>query len=366
MKEFKPLPSQPAPADIIGPVAWLKENLFSSLGNSIVTLLGIAFVVTIFPPIFDWVFWSADWAGSSQDDCSKEGACWVFIGAWLQQFFYGSYPDEQLWRINLCFFLLPVIITAQYVLPQEVRKKIGIWLIISYPLVCAIVLDGRLLGLTYVGTDEWGGFMLNIFLASAGIVASLPLGIVWALGRRSEMGFIRSVCVVCIEFFRGVPLLALLFMGSVMLPFFFPEGAEVNKLLRTFIAITLFQSAYMAEVVRGGLQAIPQGQYEAADSLGLGYWQKMRLIILPQALKISIPNIVSIFISLFKDTTFVILIGLFEVLTTLQSALTNSFWLGGHAPEGYVFVAAVFWVCCFSMSKMSASLERKLETGHKR
>jgi general L-amino acid transport system permease protein len=366
VKEFKPLPSQPAPVDTVGPVAWLKVNMFSSIGNSIASILGIAFLVTLLPPLFDWLFLSANWVGESQEDCTKDGACWVFIGAWMQQFIYGAYPTEEIWRINLCFLLLFAVIISQYLMPSDLRKKLGLWIIILFPVVTVIIVDGRLIGLEYVSTDYWGGFALNVFLAAAGIIASLPLGIVWALGRRSDMGFLRSVCVVCIEFFRGVPLLTLLFMGSVMLPLFFPEGTEVDKLLRTFIAITLFQSAYMAEVIRSGLQAIPQGQYEAADSIGLSYWQKTRLIILPQALKISIPNIVSTFISLFKDTTFVIIIGLFEILTTLQSALTNSNWLGGHAPEGYVFVAAVFWVCCFSMSLISASIERKLNTGHKR
>jgi general L-amino acid transport system permease protein len=365
VKKFKPLPSQPAPIDTVGIIGWLRANMFSSIGNSIASIIAIAFVITIVPPIIDWGFTSANWAGDSQEDCTKDGACWVFVGAWMQQFIYGAYPESQLWRINISFLLLPTVIIAQYYMPDELRKKVGLLLIFSYPIICAAILDGRLLGLDYVSTDYWGGFALNIFLASSGIVASMPLGILWALGRRSDMSFARSVCVVSIEFFRGVPLLTLLFMGSVMLPLFFPAGTEVNKLVRTFIAIWLFQSAYMAEVIRSGLQAIPQGQYEAADSLGLGYWTKMRLIILPQALKISIPNIVSTFISLFKDTTFVIIIGLFEILTTVQSALTNSNWLGGYWIEGYVFVAGVFWVFCFGMSRISASIEAKLNTSHK-
>ncbi len=365
MKKFKPLPSRPAPNDTVGALSWLRVNLFSSVGSSLASIVAIYFLVMIIPPIIDWAFISANWIGESQDDCVKEGACWVFVGAWMQQFIYGTYPEEQIWRINLSFLLLPVVIAIQYYMPTELRKKLGLLIILIYPIICAAILDGRLFGLEHVRTDYWGGFSLNIFLASACIIASLPLGIIWALGRRSDMGFLRSVCVVCIEFFRGVPLLTLLFMGSVMLPLFFPEGTDINKLARTFIAITLFQSAYMAEVVRSGLQAIPEGQYEAADSLGLSYWEKTRLIILPQALKISIPNIVSTFISLFKDTTFLIIIGLFELLTTVQSALTNSNWLGGHWIEGYVFAAAIFWICCFTMSLISASIERKLNTEHR-
>lgn len=284
----------------------------------------------------------------------------------MQQLIYGSYPEQELWRVDVALFLLGALIVCQYFIPGHLRKTLGTISIVTYPFIAAMLLDGRPLGLEYVQTDLWGGFSLNLFLATAAIIFSLPISILWALGRRSELPFLRTVCIVFIEFFRGVPVLALLFMGSVMLQLFFPEGFEVNKLFRTFIVLTLFMAGYMAEVIRGGLQAIPKGQYEAADSLGLSYWQKMGLIILPQAMKISIPNILATFIMLFKNTTFVIIIGLFEILNTVQSALTNSNWLGGWATEGYLFVAAIFWVCCFGMSVISRNLEKKLETSHRR
>ncbi len=366
MREFKPSPALPAPQNSVGPLVWIKANLFSSIGNSITTVIILAALLYLVPGIVDWLLISADFRGTTQDDCSKEGACWVFISAWMQQLIYGSYPEQEIWRVNVSLLLLPVLIAAQYFIPKHLRKSAGTLSIVIYPIFCAMLLDGRPLGLEFVATDLWGGFSLNIILATAAIIFSLPISILWALGRRSEMPFIRTVSIIFIEFFRGVPVLALLFMGSVMLQLFFPEGFNVDKLFRTFIVLTLFMAGYMAEVIRGGLQAIPKGQYEAADSLGLGYWQKMGLIILPQAMKISIPNILATFIMLFKNTTFVIIIGLFEILNTVQSALTNSNWLGGHATEGYLFVAAIFWVCCFGMSVISRNLEKTLETGHKR
>jgi general L-amino acid transport system permease protein len=217
-----------------------------------------------------------------------------------------------------------------------------------------------------VRTDYWGGFSLNVLMAAASIIMAFPLSFLWALGRRSEMPFARSLCIVLIEFFRGIPVLALFFMGSVMLPLFFPEGTNVDKLVRVWIVLILFMSGYMAEVFRGGFQAIPNGQYEAADSLGLSYWQKTLLILLPQVIKISMPNILATLVMVFKNTTFLLIIGVFEMLSTTQTALSNSNWLGGHAAEGYLFVGIVFWICCFSMSMLSNSIERKLETDHKR
>jgi len=365
MKEFKPLPALPAPNETVGPVVWIKANLFPNLINSIISIIMISLLASVLPGVFDWIFISADWSGESQADCSKEGACWVFVSIWMQQFIYGSYPDEQLWRINLALIVLVLVIAAPSFLNKDSRNKLGVPLFLLYPFVCAAFLDGRLFGLEYVRTDYWGGFSLNIFLAAASIIIAFPLSFLWALGRRSDMPFVRSVSLILIEFFRGVPVLALFFMGSVMLPLFFPEGTSIDKLLRVWIVLILFMSGYMAEVFRGGFQAIPQGQYEAADSLGLSYWQKTLLIILPQVIKVSMPNILATFVMLFKNTTFLLIIGIFEMLSTTQTALSNSNWLGGHAPEGYLFVAFVFWCCCFSMSMISNSIERKLDTGHK-
>jgi general L-amino acid transport system permease protein len=366
MKIFTPLPAKPAPVETMGIIHWMRENLFSSPLNSIATVSISLLLLSFLPALFDWLFFSANWVGTSQDDCTKDGACWVFIRAWSQQFFYGSYLDGELWRVNLCLISLVTVISAQFFLPVHLRNRVGIPLFLLLPFLCILLLDGRLFGLSYVRTDLWGGFTLNILMAAASIIVAFPLSYLWALGRRSDMPLIRNICILFIEFFRGAPILALFFMGSVMLPLFFPEGVTIDKLVRVWIILILFMAGYMAEVFRGGLQAIPQGQYEAADSLGLGYWQKNLLIILPQTIKIALPNILATFVMVFKNTTFLLIIGISEVLNTAQSALTNSYWLGGHAPEAYLFVGLLFWVCCFSMSMISNSIERKLDTGHKR
>ncbi len=364
MRKFVPKADRVAPDSSIGVVHWLRENLFSNVANSLVTLSILILLWNIIPSMLDWLFFSANWRGSVQEDCTQEGACWVFISAWMQQFFYGSYPDESLWRVNLSLISLAIIIAASLYVPKEWRNNFLIPLFLAFPFICAAFLDGRLFGLEHVSTDHWGGFSLNIFLAAASIILAFPISILWALGRRSDMPFVRSISIVLIEFFRGVPVLALFFMGAVMLPLFFPEGTNVDKLIRVWIVLVLFMSGYMAEVFRGGLQAIPDGQYEAADSLGLSYWQKTLFIILPQVIKVSMPNILATFVMLFKNTTFLLIIGIFEMLSTTQTALSNSNWLGGHAQEGYIFVGVVFWCCCFGMSLISSRIERKLDTHH--
>jgi general L-amino acid transport system permease protein len=236
---------------------------------------------------------------------------------------------------------------------------------VIYPVVAYFLFAGDVFGLEKVETALWGGLFLTILLGTIGIVASFPLGILLALGRRSDMPIARSVCVVFIETIRAVPLITILFMASVMIPLFLPDGMNFNKLMRVLIGITLFSAAYMAEVIRGGLQAIPKGQYEAADAMGLTYWQSMILVILPQALKLVIPGIVNTFIGLFKDTTLVYIVGMFDLLGIIQLASHDSNWLGTTI-EGYAFAGFVYWVICFGMSRYSMAIERKLETGHKR
>jgi general L-amino acid transport system permease protein len=233
------------------------------------------------------------------------------------------------------------------------------------PVVAYVLLLGGIFGLEPVDTNQWGGLMLTLVLAYVGIVAALPIGVALALGRRSEMPVIRTICIGFIELWRGVPLISVLFMASVMLPLFLPEGMNFNKLLRALIGIVMFQSAYMAEVIRGGLQAISKGQFEAASALGLNYFKSMRLIVLPQALKLVIPGIVNTFIALFKDTTLVLIIGLLDILASVQSSILDPAW-SAVATEGYVFAAFCFWIFCFSISRYSQALERKLHTGHKR
>ncbi|MDD0841541.1 amino acid ABC transporter permease [Pseudomonas sp. Gutcm_11s] len=358
-------PSLPPPRMSVGVVGWLRSNLFSSWFNTLLTLLAIYLVWLIIPPLLKWAIFEADWTGTTRADCTSEGACWVFIKERFSQFMYGFYPEELRWRVDLTVWLA-VIGAAPLFVPAMPRKAVyGLAFLVIYPLLAYWLLHGGFLGLSTVSTSQWGGLMLTLVIAAVGISGALPLGILLALGRRSKMPAIRVICVTFIEFWRGVPLITVLFMSSVMLPLFLPEGLHFDKLLRALIGVILFQSAYIAEVVRGGLQAIPKGQYEAAAAMGLGYWRMMGLVILPQALKLVIPGIVNTFIALFKDTSLVIIIGLFDLLNSIKQATTDPAWLG-MATEGYVFAALVFWIFCFGMSRYSMRLERKLDTGHKR
>ncbi|PAU54519.1 amino acid ABC transporter permease [Pseudomonas sp. PIC25] len=358
-------PDLPPPTMSVGVLGWLRANLFSNWFNTLLTLVAIYLIWLIVPPLLKWAFIEADWTGTTRADCTSDGACWVFIKQRFSQFMYGFYPAELRWRVDMAAWLA-VIGAAPLFIRQMPRKAVyGLGFLVVYPLVAFWLLHGGFLGLEDVPTSRWGGLMLTLVIASVGIAGALPLGILLALGRRSNMPAIRVISVTFIEFWRGVPLITVLFMSSVMLPLFLPEGLSFDKLMRALIGVILFQSAYIAEVVRGGLQAIPKGQYEAAAAMGLGYWRMMGLVILPQALKLVIPGIVNTFIALFKDTSLVIIIGLFDLLNSIKQATTDPAWLG-MATEGYVFAALVFWIFCFGMSRYSQHLERKLDTGHKR
>ena len=361
----KMIEARPAPSNTIGPLAWLRANLFSGPINSFFSLLGLYLLYLMLVPTIQWGLINADWVGTSRDDCSREGACWVFINARFTQFIYGLYPRSELWRVDLTFATFAGLIGWLMIPRLPFKRWVALVTLVGFPVFAYFLLYGGHFGLPVVQTHRWGGLMLTLVLAVVGMVGALPIGILLALGRRSQMPIVKSFCVVFIEFWRGVPLITVLFMASVMLPLFMPTGVSVDRLIRAFIGITLFQSAYMAEVVRGGLQAIPRGQEEAAAALGMGYWKRMGLIVLPQALKMMIPGIVNTFISLFKDTTLVMIIGLFDLLGIVQAALSDSRWLG-FALEGYIFAAFMFWIFCFSMSRYSQYLERKLHTGHKR
>jgi len=364
---FRPRPPRPPPANTVGPVRWVRENLFSSPLNGLLTVTALYLLWLLIPPLVDWALLSADFTGSTWDDCTSDGACWVFIGARLEFFIYGHYPPPERWRVDIMFLLLALVLVPQVVpgTPARVRTWLGIFGLTLYPVITGVLLLGGVFDLPFIETGKWGGLMLTLVLSYVGIVAALPIGILLALGRRSNMPAIRALCVVFIELWRGVPLISVLFMASVMLPLFLPDGMTFDKLLRALIGIVMFQSAYMAEVVRGGLQGIPRGQYEAAAALGLGYWRATGLIILPQALKMVIPGIVNTFIALFKDTTLVLIIGLFDVLAIVQASIVDPAW-GRVAVEGYVFAAFCFWVFCFGMSRYSQSLEKALHTGHRR
>lgn len=363
--QYKMIEARPAPRSTVGPVAWLRANLFSGPVNSFFTLLGLYLLYLLLTPTIQWAIINADWIGTSRDDCSREGACWVFVSARFTQFIYGLYPRSEIWRVDVTFATFAALIAWLAIPRLPFKRWVALVTLVGFPIFAYFMLYGGYFGLPVVPTHRWGGLMLTLVLAVVGMVGALPIGILLALGRRSQMPIVKSFCVVFIEFWRGVPLITVLFMASVMLPLFMPTGVSVDRLIRAFIGITLFQSAYMAEVIRGGLQAIPRGQEEAAAALGMSYWMRMGLIVLPQALKMMIPGIVNTFISLFKDTTLVMIIGLFDLLGIVQAALSDSRWLG-FALEGYVFAAFMFWIFCFSMSRYSQYLERKLHTGHKR
>ena len=363
MSTHTPHPYLPPPITNVGVIGWLRTNLFSSWPNTLLTFAALYLVVLIVPPMVQWALLDADWVGDTREACDSGGACWVFVGVRLNQFMYGLYPEAEYWRINLAAVLIVALVIPLFIEKFRWKLQLGFFIIFGYPVIAFYLFSGGVFGLEAVETSRWGGLTLTLVLASVGMAASFPLGILLALGRRSSMPIVKSVSVVFIEFWRGVPLITVLFMSSVMLPLFLPEGTHFDKLLRAMIGISLFQSAYMAEVVRGGLQAIPKGQYEAAQALGLSFWKSMGLIILPQALKLVIPGIVNTFIALFKDTTLVLIIGLFDMLAMIEAALADPKWLG-YAIEGLTFAAFVYWVFCFSMSRYSMALERKLHTGH--
>ena len=342
-------------------MSWLRANLFATPFHAALTIGGLVLLYFILVPAIDWAIIQARWSGASRADCGEHGACWVFVKARLGQFIYGFYPAAERWRVDLAFVLLVVLAFA---LRGRGMRAIAVWGA-GYFVLAGLLLVGGVPGLPHVETSKWGGLMLTLVIAVIGIAGSLPLGIVLALGRRSRRPVIRALSIAYIELWRGVPLITVLFMASVMLPLFLPEGVTVDKLARALVGVVLFAAAYVAEVVRGGLQAIPKGQFEAAAALGLSYWQAHGLVILPQALRIVIPGLVNVFIALLKDTTLVLIIGLFDLLGMIQAALADPNWLG-FAMEGYVFAGVVFWVLCFGLSRLSLRLEARLAQNARR
>lgn len=355
----------------IGPLAWAKKNLFSTIPNTVLTLLGVWITWKLASAIVDWALLRAVFTGSDGTACSKPGAgaCWPFITHKLDAFIYGRYPVDERWRVNLTF-LLAAIGLGGLMMPSVPRKGLfALFTFVVFPVIAYYLLTGApALGLPIVETERWGGLFVTLVVAIVGIVASFPIAILLALGRRSKLPFVRWASIGFIELVRGVPLITMLFMASVMLPLFLPEGVNFDKLLRALIGVSLFSGAYLAEVVRGGLQAIPRGQYEAADALGLSYPQKMGLIVLPQALKLVIPGIVNSSIALFKDTSLVLIIGLFDLLGIVQQAISSDqTWFSPSTPAtGYIFAGFVFWIFCFGMSRYSQWMERRLGAGDKR
>jgi general L-amino acid transport system permease protein len=356
------------PRSEVGIVGWLSKNLFSSLTNTALTLVGLWLTWRLVSAVVDWAFLSAVWTGSDGNACRVEnaGACWPFVAAKFGQFMYGRYPDAERWRVLTTYALTAFTLLALMVPPIPGKTWFALFGVLVLPVVSWALLYGGVAGLPVVPTELWGGLLVTLVVATVGIAGSFPIGIVLALGRRSQMPIARWVSIFFIEVVRAVPLITILFMSSVMLPLFLPEGVSFDKLLRALIGVMLFAGCYMAETIRGGLQAIPRGQFEAADSLGLSFPQKMGLIVLPQALKLVIPGIVNSFVGLAKDTSLVLIIGIFDLLGVVQAGLTDAKWFAPNtAMTGYVFAALIFWIICFGISRYSAWLERRLSTDHR-
>ena len=431
----------PPPATT-GFIGWMRKNLFSSIWNTVLTIVCAYLVIRIVPPLVSWLFLDATWGDATPQQCrAAEGACWSFVREKHRVILFGRYPFDEHWRplLGICVLLTMVLVScirrfwrpwialvwigglgtffvlmwggaipigfraaaaaaAGVFLVATLRstgpsRSLLLWVTALFALLALAagpifrVIDsvlnaaagtGRLLGgatgvwfeiptgLSFVSTSLWGGLPLTLLLSILGIVVAFPLAILLALGRRSQMPLIRMFCIGYIEVIRGVPLISLLFVGSFLLPLFLPRGVEISDLLRAQVAIIGFSAAYLAEVIRGGLQAIPRGQFEAADALGLSYWQKMAKIVLPQAITIVIPPIVNTFIGLFKDTSLVSIVSLTDLLlATKDIALADVDWRAFYA-EGYTFIALIYFVFCFFMSKYSQYLERQFETGRRK
>ena len=335
---------------------WLRLNLFQTWWQAAITLVLVFLLFRVFVSLLDWAFLDAVWRPDAKACRAGEGACWGFIAEKHRFILFGTYPFEQHWRPAAA----SVLLVGLWIL-SALRFFWRWWLALVWLgglALIAVLMWGGVLGLPYVENERWGGLILTLLLSSFGIAAAFPLSIVLALARRSGMPAIRGLAVGYIELVRGVPLISLLFMASVMLPLFLPSGVTIDKLLRAQLALIMFAAAYLAEVVRGGLQAIPREQYEAADALGLSYFQKTTTVVLPQALRIAVPPLVSTFIGFFKDTSLVLIIGLFDLLSTLKVALTDPLWVG-FGVEAYVFASLVYFVFCFAMSQYSRGLERR-------
>ena len=356
-------PDLPPPPGSTGMIGWMRANLFSSWVNAGLTLLALALTYQLVVSAADWFILDAVVDANSRSDCREagQGACWAVITTRVEQFTYGFYPAALRWRPNLAFVLLFVAL-APLLFDGTPKRRQMMWFSLAYPFIAAWLIRGGF-GLAVVDTQTFGGFLLTLIIGITGIVVSLPIGILLALGRQSRLFAVRIICISFIEFLRGVPLITLLFVASTMLNFFLPPGTSFNLLVRVLIMVTLFASAYIAEVVRGGLQAIPRGQYEAADALGLSYWKTTRLIVLPQALKISIPGLVNTFIGLYKDTTLVVIIGLLDPIGIGRAVLSDAKW-NGLSTETYLFIALFFFVSCYAMSRYSLWLEKRLKTDH--
>jgi general L-amino acid transport system permease protein len=363
-------PEQPPPLAEGGVIGWVRRNLFRDVWTSLLTLVAAAIVIWFGVDVVRYMLVDAVWSAGDGAACRAPGvgACWAYVGRKLPYFIYGSYPVDERWRVDVTLAIGAILI-AWLLWPAFPRKALGALLFfVVFPILAFVLLYGLpVLGLPEVPTNLWGGIFVSLLVALVGMVFSLPGGVLLALGRRSRLPAVRIASIGFIEFVRGVPLITVLFMANTMLPLFVPEQFSPDRLVRPLIGVALFASAYMAEVVRGGLNAIPRGQFEAAQALGLRYPQTMRLIVLPQALTIVIPGIVNTFIGLFKDTTLVAIVGIFDFLRTVDTARLDPEWAGPTiSTTGYLFAAMFYFVFCFGMSRYSLAMERRLAAGRNR
>lgn len=367
-----PSETLPPPPGTRGAVAWVRGHFFGSATSTILTVLSILFLIWVVPSVFSYTITKAVWSGTGENcRAPGAGACWAFIGRNIPFFVYGSYPPIHRWRVDIWFVILAFLV-AWVLWPQAPKRSWGAGaLIIGFPILTYVLLSGLSTEpgalLEKVPTNLWGGVFVSLLVAVVGIVFSLPAGVMLALGRRSTMPIVKLFSVMFIEFVRGVPLITVLFMANTMLPLFVPEQYSPDRLLRPLIGVALFSAAYMAEVVRGGLQAMPKGQFEGAMALGLNYNRMMRLVILPQALTMVIPGIVNTFIGLFKDTTLVAIVGIYDFLKAVETRRLDPDWAGPTiSTTGYLFAAIFYFLFCWGMSRYSLMMERKLAAGKRR
>jgi len=362
---FAPIESRPPPVDTRGALAWIKRNFFDGWVNTLATLITVAILLWLVPPLLGWSVWHAVVAPDNAACRAAHGvgACWGVVTEKGRLILFGRYPFEEQWRPLAACALMIALLVASCLRPFWKPWLAPLWVLVLA--VCFMLMRGGVFGLTPVETSRWGGFPLTLALSVVSLAVAFPLAILVALGRSSKLPAIRAVCVMYVELIRGVPLISVLFMASFMFPLFMPQGTTIDVLLRVLVGMTLFAAAYLAEVVRGGLQALPKGQVEAAQALGLTYWQTTRKIVLPQALRLVIPAIVNSFISVFKDTSLVTIVSLYDLTGALQLALGDADWRKFFL-EGQLFVAGVYFVCCFALSRYSRWVEGYLNTGMRR
>jgi len=343
----------------------LNKNINTNNFNAALSVSIIILIIFSLAPILNWFILDANFVGETKEACTGGGACWVYIKVWLNRFIYGMYPNAEQWRVNATFIILLALGGLGYFIPLQLKKYLTLYYVIFLPIISFLLIyfliSGGEFGLVWVETGAWGGLSLTFIVSFFSLIFCFPIGMMLALGRRSDLPIVKYSSISFIEFWRGVPLITVLFMSAVMFPMFLPDGTYIDKLIRVIVAITLFEAAYTAEVIRGGLQALPRGQYDAAKSLGMGYWRLHLLVILPQALKLVIPGIANTFLALVKDTPLIFVVGLLELVGMLNLAKTNPKWLG-FSMEGYVFAGIIFWIICYSMSRYSQNLELKYKT----